>query len=154
VLARLFIQGTNMNLFNHRTDEYHQTFRSLGINAILFVSLEDSAVIKQAASQHDIVIHMANSFHTPSAIAIIHGLAERAKRTAREVHLIHTSGTSNLSDQPITGNYLEPVPKEWSDKPDDVFAYENLREGLQVYAQRTTEIAVVEAGLEVCLVFE
>lgn len=92
------------------------------------------------------MIHTASGFHTSSAIALIQGLADRAQETGNTVHYIHTSGTSNLADQPITGAYQEAEPRVFSDK-ENIYAYEKARESLQVYAQRTTDIAVVETGL-------
>lgn len=80
-------------------------------------------------------------------MALIHGLSKRAKETGKPVHYIHTSGTSNLSDQPITGAYLHPSSKIFSDK-ENLYAYQKGREALQVYPQRTTDISVVETGLK------
>jgi nucleoside-diphosphate-sugar epimerase len=79
-------------------------------------------------------------------VALIQGLASRAKSTSHPVHYIHTSGTSNLADQPITGTFLES--RIFTDK-ENIYAYQKSREELQVYAQRTTDIAVVETGKEV-----
>jgi len=80
-------------------------------------------------------------------VALIHGLSKRARENGKPVHYIHTSGTSNLADQPITGAYLHPPSKSFSDK-ENLYAYQKEREALLVYPQRTTDIAVVETGLK------
>ncbi|RFU29850.1 hypothetical protein B7463_g6514, partial [Scytalidium lignicola] len=115
-----------------------------GVKPILFKSLDESEVLKKAASEHDVVIHTASGFHTESARSLILGLAERKKQTRNEVYYIHTSGTSNLGDQPITGAYIETCV--FTDK-ENTYAYLKERESKQVYAQRTTDIVVVETGL-------
>ncbi|TAQ84378.1 hypothetical protein B7494_g7299 [Chlorociboria aeruginascens] len=114
---------------------------NLGVKAILFDSLDQLDRLQQVASEHDTA-----GAHTNSARALILGLAERKKQTGKEVHYIHTSGTSNLADQPITGAYHED--RIFSDK-DDIYQYLKDREALQVYPQRTTDITVVETGLQV-----
>jgi nucleoside-diphosphate-sugar epimerase len=50
-----------------------------------------------------------------------------------------------LADQPITGKYLED--RIFSDK-ENIYTYEKSREALQIYSQRTSDIVVVETGLE------
>lgn len=105
--------------------------------------MDQSDVLQRAASQHDIVIHTATGFHTGSAKALILGLGDRKKNTGNSVHYIHTSGTSNLGDQPITGRYSES--KTFSDR-DDVYSYLKMREEKQPYAQRTTDLVTVETG--------
>lgn len=56
-----------------------------------------------------------------------------------------TSGTSNLADQPITGKYHED--KIFSDK-EDIYAYMKTRNEKQTYAQRQTDLTVVQTGIE------
>lgn len=58
-----------------------------------------------------------------------------------------TSGTSNVADRPITGEYHEKR-SPLSDK-DDLYSYEKMRDMTVPYAQRTTDIVVIETGLEV-----
>ena len=63
--------------------------------------------------------------------------------------MIHTSGTSNLADQSISGTYVEKVPNpEFDDAKDDIYGYEQQREALDPYPQRTTELGVIDAGLD------
>ncbi|KAE9362934.1 NAD(P)-binding protein [Stipitochalara longipes BDJ] len=129
-----------------RGEEKAKIYENLGVQTFLFSNLDETELLRQVAGQHDVVIHTASGFHTSSAIALIQGLADRAKSTGNPVHYIHTSGTSNLADQPITRAYKEPEARVFSDK-ENIYAYEKSREVLQVYAQRTTDLAIVESGL-------
>ncbi|KAE8415307.1 hypothetical protein BDV36DRAFT_263193 [Aspergillus pseudocaelatus] len=59
--------------------------------------------------------------------------------------MIHTSGTSNIADKPITN----PIGvREFDDLVDDVYAHEKALEAAEPYAQRTTELGVIDTGLE------
>ena len=58
-------------------------------------------------------------------------------------HWWQTSGTSNLGDKHITKEYIET--SEFSDKM-DIFHYEQYREDMEQYAQRTTDLTVVRTG--------
>lgn len=62
--------------------------------------------------------------------------------------MIHTSGTSNLADQPLSGAYVHPPGKIFNDARDDIYAYERHRNDLFAYPQRTSELGVIDAGLE------
>jgi nucleoside-diphosphate-sugar epimerase len=79
---------------------------------------------------------------------LVLGLGDRkaSRRNKREVHYIHTSGTSNLADHPITSPGSEV--RVFSDK-ENIYAHEKSLEATEPYAQRTTDIAVVETGLKV-----
>jgi len=67
------------------------------------------------------------------------------KETGKDVYYIHTTGTSNLADRPISKQYLEN--RIFSDK-DDIYEYELHRESIETYPQRTTDITVINTGLE------
>ena len=63
--------------------------------------------------------------------------------------MIHTSGTSNLADQPITKEYTESDPERvFDDSKDDIYSYEKMRNDRTPYGQRTSELGVIDAGLE------
>ncbi|KAH8763949.1 hypothetical protein F5882DRAFT_383431 [Hyaloscypha sp. PMI_1271] len=115
-----------------RGEEKAKLYEAKGLKTFLFNSLDETGLLREVARQHDIAIHTASGFHTSSAIALIRGLADRAKETGNPVHYIHIPGTSNLADQPITGAHQEAEPRVFSDK-------ENIH--------RTTDIEVVETGL-------
>ncbi|KAH9907033.1 NAD dependent epimerase/dehydratase [Xylariomycetidae sp. FL2044] len=126
------------------------------VSCILFKDYDETDLITQLASQHDVVINAGSGFHPASAAAIIDGLRQRKQNgdggssSSSRPWMLHTSGCSNLSDRPLTG---EPFPdREWHDA-DAAAAYdfekaENEREW---YPQRAAELAVlghraVEAG--------
>lgn len=121
-------------------------FADKGLNVKSFNSLDETDILALVASEHDIVIHAASGFHTLSARALILGLAQRKKETGKEVHYIHTSGTSNVADRPITGEY-SGTRYPLSDK-DDIYSYLKARDEMVPYAQRTTDVVVTEMGQE------
>ncbi|EXJ72304.1 uncharacterized protein A1O5_04808 [Cladophialophora psammophila CBS 110553] len=129
-----------------RGEEKAEALKKLGVTPLLFNSLDETEILAEAASNHDIVIHAASGFHTLSARALVLGLAQRKRKTGKDVHYIHTSGTSNVADRPISMQYVEsryPL----SDK-DDIFAYMKTRDEDVPYAQRTSDIVITETGLE------
>ncbi|KAH7236401.1 hypothetical protein BKA59DRAFT_426846 [Fusarium tricinctum] len=130
-----------------RREEQVKTLADLNITPVLFSSLDDTELLEQLASEHDVVIHAANGYHIPSAKALINGLAQRKARTGEAVHYVHNSGTSNFGDRPVSGAYTEDPPRVFSDK-DNMYEYEKYREGIETYHQRTADVAVFELGAE------
>ncbi|KAH6956349.1 hypothetical protein DER45DRAFT_630930 [Fusarium avenaceum] len=128
-----------------RREEQANTLAELNITPVLFSTLDDTELLEQLASEHDVVIHAANGYHIPSAKALIKGLAQRKARTGEAVHYVHNSGTSNFGDRPVSGAYTENPPRVFSDK-DDIYEYEKYREGIETYHQRTADVAVFELG--------
>ncbi|KLP14450.1 NAD dependent epimerase/dehydratase family protein [Fusarium fujikuroi] len=128
-----------------RTQAQASTLSSPPLTPLLFKNLDDTDFLAEIASAHDIVIHAANGYHVPSAQAFIRGLAQRKRKTGREVHYIHNSGTSNFGDRPVSKAYIET--NVFSDK-DDVYAYEKMRERIEPYHQRTADVTVFELGEE------
>lgn len=119
------------------------------VRPVVYKDLDDLETTTAIAAHHDIVISTTIGFHPASAQALLRGLAQRKASTGRDVWMIHTSGASNLSDQQISGKYVEKVPnREFDDAKDDIYSYEREREALQSYHQRATELGVVDAGLE------
>ncbi|KAI0158851.1 NAD dependent epimerase/dehydratase family protein [Pestalotiopsis sp. NC0098] len=116
------------------------------VQTIVYAGLDDFDATTAAASRADIVIGATLGFHPGSAQALLRGLAKRREQTGRDTWMIHLSGASNLSDQPITGTYRED--RTFDDVEDDVYGYEKHREGLRHYPQRGTELGVVDSGLE------
>ncbi|KAE8444805.1 hypothetical protein EG329_014265 [Mollisiaceae sp. DMI_Dod_QoI] len=129
-----------------RGEEKAKALAKLGVKTILFNGLDETEVLAEAASQHDVVIHAASGFHTLSARALVLGLAQRKKKTGKEVYYIHTSGTSNVGDRPFTNPDLSPY-YPLSDKTDIFTHLKNLDTAVP-YAQRTSDIVVTETGLE------
>jgi hypothetical protein len=62
---------------------------SMGITPILFEGFDDLHMLKKAASEHDIVVNTAGSYHAEYAKALISGLAERKEQTGKVVHYVH-----------------------------------------------------------------
>ncbi|XEV03564.1 hypothetical protein FSHL1_008851 [Fusarium sambucinum] len=118
----------------------------LGVTPMLFKSLDDTELLTEAASTHDIVVHAANGYHIPSAKAPLAGLSQRKVKTGKSRHYIHNSGTSNFGNRPVSGKYLEE-PRVFSDK-DGIYAYEKFREEKEQYKQRTGDVVVFETGVE------
>jgi nucleoside-diphosphate-sugar epimerase len=113
---------------------------------MVYGGLDDIKKLTSVASQHDLVVNMTLGFHAASAQALLRGLVLRKAETGREVYMIHLSGASNLSDQPVTGVYVEN--REFDDARDDVYEYERMRNALRPYHQRTTELGVIDKSLE------
>ncbi|RYN74991.1 hypothetical protein AA0120_g12175 [Alternaria tenuissima] len=119
------------------------------VRPVLYKDLDDLETTTAVAAQHDLVIHTTLGYHAASAQALIRGLAQRKVTTGRDVWMIHTSGTSNLADQPISGTWVEKVPeREFDDAKDDIYGYEQEREAQTKNPQRSTELAVIDAGLQ------
>ncbi|XXG99274.1 hypothetical protein Hte_005611 [Hypoxylon texense] len=118
------------------------------VRPILYKDIDDLEATVAAAAQHDLVINTTLGYHVASATALVRGLARRKAATGRDVWMVFTSGTSNVGDRPISKAWPEDVP-ELDDERDDVYAYEKYREEKEgPYVQRTTEMAVVDTGLE------
>ena len=111
---------------------------------LLFEDLDDTPGIIEVSSQHDIIINTTLGSHAASSKAYVQGLAKRKIETHQHVFMIHTSGTSNLADHPITGKYSDGY-HVFSDH-DNIYAYEHKRNVLQPYDQRTSELGVIDEG--------
>lgn len=119
------------------------------VNPVLFQDLGDTDRIIDIASQHDIAINTTLGYHPASAAAVVKGLAKRKQATGKDVYMIHTSGTSNLADQPISKAYVEQdAERVFDDSKDDVYSYEKHRNNQTAYPQRTAELGVIDAGKE------
>lgn len=128
-----------------RNDNRAESFVADGLKVYTIKDLDDTDAIKAAASECDVVIHAASGYHTASAKALIEGLGMRRKQKPdAELYYIHTTGTSNLADHPITKTYIES--RRFSDKDSDIYEYLKKRESMEAYAQRTTDLTVVETG--------
>lgn len=126
------------------------------ISTIPLTTLDDLDLITRLASEHDIVINAGTGYHPASAEALVNGLAKRKAATTGTngdeggttvpPWIIHTSGNSNMSDNPLAGDRF---PEDfWLDDSDPLRTYELERdkEARQPYLQRTAELAVLDAG--------
>jgi nucleoside-diphosphate-sugar epimerase len=115
---------------------------------ILFKDLDDSETIIKVASEHDIVINTTIGNHAESARSLVLGLEKRKATTGKDVFMLHTSGTSNMADQPISKVYVEKDPEHVFSDRDDIYTYEHARNAKQPYHQRTAELGVIDQGLK------
>lgn len=119
------------------------------IKTLLYDGLDDTSTATAAAASHDIIIYCTLSYHAPAILALIRGLADRKATTGRPVWFVHTSGTSNLGDLPVSGKYLHTPPhREFDDARDNVYGFEKERDAAVPYPQRSAELAAIDAGME------
>lgn len=119
------------------------------VNLIVRESLENTEIATEIASKHDVVINCAPASHAPAAMALMEGLAMRKKKTGRDVWMVHASGTENLADLPVSKKWVHlGSVREFDDAKDDVYAFEAKREAERPLRQRTTELMVINKGLE------
>ncbi|RYN16626.1 hypothetical protein AA0112_g12431 [Alternaria arborescens] len=131
-----------------RVAQLHNAFGSR-LQIVLFEGLEDTARLVEIASQYDVIFNMTLGYHLASAVAFVKGLCLRRVHTGRDVWLVHTSAVSNLADQPLSGDHIESSPdREFNDSEDDIYTYEKTRNARKRYIQRTTELGMIDAGLE------
>ncbi|OQD73586.1 hypothetical protein PENDEC_c014G05107 [Penicillium decumbens] len=128
-----------------RGEDKVSLFENLGVKAITFQSLDETDFIRKVSSNYDVIINTASASHAASAVAMISGLHDRERATGQKTHFIHTSGTSNLGDNPITKTYTES--RELLDT-DDIYKYEQDRQAKEPYPQRAGDLAVFSTGIE------
>ncbi|KFY49662.1 hypothetical protein V496_09883 [Pseudogymnoascus sp. VKM F-4515 (FW-2607)] len=125
-----------------RNEEQAAVLRKTGITPVLFDGLDDLEANRKAPSENDVVINAASASHNTSVKAWIEGLSQRQKATGKKAYYIHTSGTSILSDRPITGTRIDT--NIYSDAHNDIYAYEKSHP--ETYSQRVADLAVVATG--------
>lgn len=119
------------------------------LKVVGFEGLEDTERLIEIASQYDVIFNMTLGYHLASALAFIKGLSLRRESTGRDAWMVHTSGVSNLADQPLSRVHVESNPNlEYGDSKDDIYAYEKARNTRKRYIQRATELGMIDAGLE------
>ncbi|KAL2839660.1 hypothetical protein BJY01DRAFT_237027 [Aspergillus pseudoustus] len=147
-----FLKSTNTALKSAtytalvRRQEHASELAEHGVKPILFTGLEDSDFLRKQASKHDIVVNSADAFKAEAAKALILGLSDGQRQSGTEAIYLHTSGTSSIGEYPVPAASAE----RWvlSDK-DDIYAHLTKLEAQKPYAQRTTDIAVVDTGISV-----
>lgn len=124
------------------------------VSPILYQTLDDLDLITKVASQHNIVVNTGTGFHPASADALVRGLSkghqERSKGEgagAGRPWMIHTSGGTNSSDNPLGG---DDQPDRWFHDADPVvvYEYEKTADAREPYLQRTSELAALDVGEE------
>ncbi|OTB13204.1 hypothetical protein K445DRAFT_320377 [Daldinia sp. EC12] len=145
------LSGASISVLLRGADRAAKLTETYGsrVKPILYKDIDDTEATIAAASQHDVVINTTLGYHPTSVQAIVRGLAQRKAATGRDVWLIHTSGTSNFCDTPISKKWIEPEGREFDDAKDDIYGYEKDREVREgPYHQRTTELGAVDLALE------
>lgn len=124
------------------------------VSTVPVTSLNDLDLITTLASEHDIVINAGTGYHPASAEALVYGLAKRKAASNGNNNgegtappwIIHTSGNSNIADNPLAGDcYPEDFWLHDSD-PERIYELEKEKEAREPYLQRTAELAVLDAG--------
>ncbi|KAI8301265.1 hypothetical protein K4K59_001081 [Colletotrichum sp. SAR11_240] len=121
------------------------------VRPVHITSLDDAQTLTRLASQHDLVINAASGFHPSSAEALVLGLAQRRKTHHRPgappPWMIHTSGTSNIADRPLSGVPRPDVEHDDANAP-AVFAFEEAENRREWYPQRAAELVVLRTASE------
>ncbi|PWN49211.1 NAD dependent epimerase/dehydratase family protein [Violaceomyces palustris] len=125
-----------------RNSTCYPKFLEKGVEPISFSGLDDLERIRQVSSQFDVVINTAASGEAEAAKAMVEGLGDRRRSSGSETVMIHNSGTSILADHShgkVKGQMI------FSDLKDDIYDFEANHQ--EVYSQRVTDVAVIDAGL-------
>ncbi|KAL8673418.1 MAG: hypothetical protein Q9168_002161 [Polycauliona sp. 1 TL-2023] len=141
-----------------RGEDKARVFDAKGLKTVVFDGLDNVDEVERIASNYDynsldefdvdcpiVIINTTPGGSVNSAAAFIRGLGRGKASTGHVVSYIHTSGTSNLADQPITKAYHEP--HTFTDTSPDLYPYLQHRESLTPYPQRTTDLTVISTGL-------
>ncbi|KAK7908961.1 hypothetical protein PG985_014839 [Apiospora marii] len=125
-----------------RADKLLRTYGEDRVAPILFRDYDETELIERLASQHDIVINAGSGFHPSSAEAMVQGLSRRTQGTTSRPWMLHTSGCSNISDRPLTG---EAFPDREPHDADGttVYDFEKAENAREWYPQRAAELAVL-----------
>ncbi|KAK8109298.1 hypothetical protein PG984_015099 [Apiospora sp. TS-2023a] len=126
-----------------RADQLVRTYGEDRVAPVLFRDYDETKLIEQLSSQHDIVINAGSGFHPSSAEAMVQGLSQRTQTTSStRPWMLHTSGCSNVSDRPITG---EAFPNRELHDADGtaVYDFEKSENEREWYPQRAAELAVL-----------
>ncbi|KAM0328496.1 hypothetical protein ACHAQA_004903 [Verticillium albo-atrum] len=117
------------------------------VTPIPFTSLDDTTHLRALAADHDIVINAGSGFHPASAQALVRGAADRKATTGRAAWVVHTSGCSNISDQPLTGAARPDAEYDDADA-EAVVRFEEEENARSWYPQRKAELDVLRLGEE------
>ncbi|OQU99115.1 Glutathione S-transferase, domain-containing protein [Cladophialophora immunda] len=127
-----------------RSEQHAKVLSEEGIDVVHFDDTNAINQFQKIGAGFDIIIDPAFTFQPSYCEALIAGQGQRKVRTAQEVYYIHQSGTSNIANQPITKGFTET--RTYSDK-ENIFAYQRFRESVDTFGQRTSDLAVLDAGL-------
>lgn len=107
VLDILAKEGYNVSGLVRRK-EHGDGIKASGATNVVIGDLNDTKLITEQTTQHDIIFHTATADHLPSVQAVFGGLRERLKQ-GKETIFIHTSGTSVLEDTSMVSKMHCPL---------------------------------------------
>ncbi|KAK8848394.1 NAD dependent epimerase/dehydratase [Apiospora arundinis] len=137
-----------------RADQLLRTYGADRVAPVLFRDYDETDLITELASQHDIVINAGSGFHPSSAEAMVQGLSQRTTTsssnnnndttttTTSKPWMLHTSGCSNISDRPLTGQAFPDRELHDADGT-TVYDFEKAENEREWYPQRAAELAVL-----------
>lgn len=138
--------------------------RANNITPVLFETFDDSELLTRIGQDFDtmsspgvhlsvavlfsnrsstVIVHTGQGWHPTAAKSLFSGQEKRQRDLERKVHFLSISGTSNFSDRPVTGKFIDNRVK--SDE-EDMYSREKYRESFEHYPQRTTDVTIVEQG--------
>ena len=139
-----------------RSSSQASLFSKLDVTPIVLQDPEDLTELRNIASNYDIVINFAYITLPEHAKALVLGLGDRKKANPnmrQPVFVQASSGTSNIADRPFSApdrfTKLD-LPLEFTDlESNAVYEAEKRLNTEEHYPLRTTELGVIDAGLEV-----
>ncbi|KAJ4364530.1 hypothetical protein N0V83_009125 [Neocucurbitaria cava] len=139
-----------------RSSSQAALFSKHDVAPVILQNPEDLAELRNVASNYDIIVNFAYIALPEHAKALVLGLGDRknAKIGKQEpVFIQASSGTSNVADRPFTAADRSKklgLPVEFTDVDSKaVYEAEKRLEAEEAYPLRTTELAVIDTGLEV-----
>ncbi|KAK8075925.1 hypothetical protein PG994_003197 [Apiospora phragmitis] len=142
------VQGLQVSVLVRGEERADKLVRTYGdrVSPILFRDYDETELIEQLASQHDIVINAGSGFHPASAEAMVRGLSQRQTNSSTTASskpwMLHTSGCSNVSDRPLTGQAFPDRELHDADGT-TVYDFEKAENESDWYPQRAAELAVL-----------
>ncbi|KAH6611881.1 NAD dependent epimerase/dehydratase family protein [Boeremia exigua] len=127
-----------------RKESEAQILQTAGFETILCPAYDDTERLQELGESFDIVIQGGHN-DPRTAVPLIQGLGARRAKLNTPVHFLHITGASNISDRPITQDYVES--RVLSDQ-ESVYHYMKYRESIEGYGQRTADIITVETGAQ------
>ncbi|KAK7212171.1 hypothetical protein V2G26_019349 [Clonostachys chloroleuca] len=148
-----FLDGNN-EWVNHyqvsvlvRTKGQADFARANNITPALFETFDDSELLTRIGQDFDtmsspgvhlsvavlfsnrsstVIVHTGQGWHPTAATSLFSGQEKRQRDLERKVHFLSISGTSNFSDRPVTGKFIDNRVK--SDE-EDMYSREKYRRG-------------------------
>ncbi|CAO2653575.1 Nn.00g029860.m01.CDS01 [Neocucurbitaria sp. VM-36] len=138
-----------------RSSSQAALFTKLDVMPVILQHSENLTELRDVASNYDIVINFAYISLPEHAKALVLGLGDRKNANSgiqEPVFIQASSGTSNVADRPFTVpdrfNQLG-LPVEFTDLDSKaIYEAEKRLEAEEAYPLRTTELAIIDTGLE------